>query len=464
MTLSPPDKIRYRPLALAIVVALGVLVGGFFLGQNLASAPIRQHITAGTQAWQRGQAAQAETEWRAAIQLDPDNAQAWELLGDASMNSQAWEQAIAAFQKLLSVAPNTPNAHGRLATAAWAVNNGKLAQEQAQLQLQQNAADTGALQVLAAVAKSYTHKEDELKYLKELARLKPQDAVALTVLAEFYTKNFDYDAAAPLLKRILALDPNSADAYMMSGLALYDQDPTPQNLQKAKTAFEKVVALNPEELEAHRYLGRVYLRLNQPRQAIREFELLGRGRPYASAHFLELAKAYRQAGDEKTADKLQKRFTNLKQLNRQMQNEKDAVARDPNDFAAQLQLGVLLWQTVIKGGDGYELYRFRYAKQDLKAADYYLEKARLLRPQSDEVKTSLQNLERSYANYLQVGLQALQERQLRKADENLSRAVLLRPEDARTKSALQQAFIVSSNADHARAATPNQPFPFLHQP
>ena len=445
---------RFTPATLIFVV-LVVSASGVLLWQNYTSAPIRQHIDAGTKALQDGQPTQAEKEWLAATQLDPNNTQAWSLLGDYYLAEQDWQQAVRALRNLARIAPDMSDVHVRLALAAWQLNDGKLAQDQAKLQLQQNANDIQALQVLADIAKSYNHKEDELRYLQQLAQLQPQDAAALSALANFYTENFDYGKAQPLLERILKINPNSADAYMMRGLAFYNQNPTPQRLEAAKVAFKKIVVLNPQELEAHRYLGRVYMRLNQPRQAIEEFEHLGRGRPYASAHFMELANAYRKAGDSETADKLQNRFTALKQLNQQIQSLSGILERDANDFETNLKLGVLLLQTVVAGGDGYELYHFRYVKQKLKAADFYLERARLQRPQDAALKAALQKLERTYVGYWQAGLKNLQNKQMPQADWNLSRAVLLRPDDSRTQTALQQALLISKQiAQNSPSAFP----------
>ena len=436
------------------LLLIAALVCGWVAWRILQITPAQRHVDAGIELMQAKKLAQAEDEWREAVRLDPNNAQAWELLGDYYLASGSWPQASDAFKHVLKIDPETANVHARLASAVWRMDDAKTAQQQAQLQLKQDADNVQALEVLVAVASKLEHREDEIKYLKHLLQLQPQNVNVLVTLGKTLTESYGFDEAQPIIERILQLEPNNANAYRMRGMAFYQQKPTPQRLQQAEAAFKKVIELTPQDFEAHRHLGRVYMLMNKPHLAMEEFEAIGRGRPYASAHFQELATAYRKAGDIKRADVMQQRFIALKNLNVKIQELKELLAREPESFDGNLQLGLLLMRTVEQGGDGYELYHFRYENQSLKSCAFYLQKARDVRPQSPALKDAEQTLERVYTRFLQAELKNLNQQKFEAADQNLARALMLRPDDPRAQNALQNAVLSRQQA----APTTTSPF------
>ncbi|MDQ3813631.1 MAG: tetratricopeptide repeat protein [Armatimonadota bacterium] len=420
-----------------LLIAVVAAICGFMTWREWQSAPVRRHIDTGVRLLQSGQNGAAEREWREAVRLDPDNAHAWELLGDFYLAAESWPAAREAFHHVLKLRPGTPDLYGRLAYCDIGLNDLQAAQQHAQAELQQDSDDIAALRVMAVVTKS-NHPEEHLKYLRRLAELQPQDVEALAALASQLTVRYEYDQARPLIDRILRLDPNYHFAYLLRGLAYFNQDPTPQGLAQAAANFQKVLELKPQDVEAHRYLGRIYLRLGKPRQAIEHFEAVGRGRPYASAHFLELANAYRKAGDVRRADEFRRRFTTLKQLNFRMVALHDRIEREPKKFENYLQLGLLLLHSIEADADSYYLYHFRYVKQEIKDPESYLKKALELRPRDPRALAAMRQLERAYVQRLQASAKAFDRRDGQQANWNLAHAIVLRPTDSRTREAIQQ--------------------------
>ncbi len=420
---------------LAVLLLTACLACGW--AWQKVQSPARRQINAGLQKMESGRGLEAAIAWREAVKLEPDNAEAWELLGDYHQSVGSWSSALEAFGHVQKIAPTTENLNARMATCALQAQNLAAARRYAEAELKRDPNDIEALGVASSVSGTQHRNDDHLQYLQRLFKLQPQNPTVMLALALEFSNRYDYAAARPLLDKALAMEPDNSATLNAHATALFS-DPTPENLQQAKADWEKLLALEPDNIETHRSLGRVALLQNQPRVAIEHFQALGRERPYASAHFVELAKAYRMAGQPAKAQALQNRFAALNQQNRTMQGLKDRIARAPDDLQNYLQLINLQLQSVQNGGDVYELYRYRYENQQIGPPDYYLAQARRLAPQDPQVLASARRLEIAYSAFLQAGLQALNNGDIAAARAKLYRAVVLQPADPRTRSALQK--------------------------
>ncbi len=427
-------RISTRTNAALLLVVAALACGWAWHG---VASPVQQHIDAGLQKLQSGEGVAAAIEWREAVKLDPSNTAAWELLGDYYQSAQDWPSALEAFGHVQKLKPETPKLNARLAACALASGDIKAARGYAEAELRQDADDVAALRVAASVSGTQNRRDEHLKYLQHLSKLQPQDAQVLLALALELSKRYDYASARPLLDRALAVDPGNAEALSARAEALFSE-PTPQNLQQARSDWGKVLALRPGDVETHRALGRVAMLQGRPREAIAHFEAVGRGRPYASAHFIELARAYRKAGQPQKAEALRRRFVALQRQNVTMQNLRDHIAVSSRDIKSYLQMAALQIADVEMSGDAYELYRYRYWKGQIRAPEFYLAQARRLAPHDPQVLALSHRLEAIYAPLLQAGLSAIAKGDLKSANAALDHAKVLRPEDARTRSALQK--------------------------
>ena len=381
---------------------------------------------------------EAELQWRDAVRLEPANLQGWQLLGNYYQATQNWPAAAEAFAHIVQIDGKAPRAHRNLALAALQNDDVATAKQHAQIALQQNANDIAALKALANVAQRQNDNQERSKYLQQLAALQPQDAETLTLLAPILLTENDYAQAQKVAEQLLRLDSDSFVAYRVRGIARFTQDPSAQGLALAKADFEKALQLNPDDYEAHRYLGRIYMRQNHPLPAIAQFEAVGRGRPYASAHFMELATAYRKAGRTREAEALMTRFSKVDNFNAQLRDLSGRFQRKGDKFENALTLGELLLQSVKENSDTYQLFAYRYQENKVAAADFYLRAALELQPQSARAKATRNELNALHRKYLQDAADALKKRDFASADDALSHALLLHPEDARTQEMVQQ--------------------------
>ncbi|BCM90966.1 lipopolysaccharide assembly protein B [Abditibacteriota bacterium] len=409
----------------------------FSLWSNLRSAPVQEHITRGIEFLQNEQSAAAQSQGRAALQIDPHNSQAWELVGDALLQSRDPKEARVALERALQENPEEEGLREKLASCALATGDRKAAQRFAKDELTQNPKSVAALLLLANIAQEDGQSNQRVAYLQKATELQPENAQIVAQLVDELGRRQEYDKALPLAERLVSLEP-SASSYYLRALARYTVSVTPNDIKRAKVDFEKVLELDPNSIEAHRFLGRIALRQNQPQVAIAEFEAVGRGRPYASAHLLELSRAYRRVGNEQKADQLQALFTHLNQFNTRVFDFKKAIELNPEKSENYLQLGELLTNGLESDESLYRLYLYRYINKKFQSVQYYLNEASRQRPQDQAVRVANQRAKKLYDKYLQMGLQELSHRDYQQASENIAHAVLLRPNDPRTQGALKQ--------------------------
>lgn len=97
----------------------------------------------------------------------------------------------------------------------------------------------------------------------------------------------DYGAALPLLRQVVAREPNNADAYNELGFAqrkLGDREAALLNYRKA-------LAIDPEHLGANEYLGELYLEMGDLVQARERLAALDRACFFGCDEYSELKAA-----------------------------------------------------------------------------------------------------------------------------------------------------------------------------
>jgi Flp pilus assembly protein TadD len=73
----------------------------------------------------------------------------------------------------------------------------------------------------------------------------------------------DWAAAAASFRKVVAAEPNNADAYTMLGYSLRWQG----RMDDAFAAYDRALAIDPNHRGALEYLGVAYLKVNQPAKA-----------------------------------------------------------------------------------------------------------------------------------------------------------------------------------------------------
>ena len=80
----------------------------------------------------------------------------------------------------------------------------------------------------------------------------------------------NYDQAIPLLEKVLATDPQSADAYNYMGYSHRKLG----RIEQAEGFYRKALAIDPEHLGANEYLGELYLETGHLAKAEERLDVL----------------------------------------------------------------------------------------------------------------------------------------------------------------------------------------------
>lgn len=149
--------------------------------------------------------------------------------------------------------------------------------------------------------------------LREAARLAPDDAAPIVMLAE--TLQFVRDPAAErLLERFSKRHPENARGHYAYGLALwrdFRMHRIAEKLAGAQSEFETAVALDPNDADAHLQLGMLYDEQNATARAVGEYLAAIRVDPrLASAHY-HLAHDYVRLGEKDKAGAEFERYEKL---------------------------------------------------------------------------------------------------------------------------------------------------------
>jgi tetratricopeptide (TPR) repeat protein len=115
------------------------------------------------------------------------------------------------------------------------------------------------------------------------------------VRTDLLSRTGPVEAAVRELKAILAVDPQSAEAHMLLGIA-YRMQGSPEMLGEAKAELVQAIANNPQFAPARYYLAQLYLELGRPGGAREQMEAALTQHPGNPQFLALLGEAERQLG------------------------------------------------------------------------------------------------------------------------------------------------------------------------
>jgi tetratricopeptide (TPR) repeat protein len=376
LTMSPPSRrSALRPSVAIGLVALAAVAWGAVLMWQARTAPAQRHIDAAIEYTHQRLGKEAEQEWRAALRLDPNNADAWEQLGELNLSTQDWPAAVAPFRQLLRLRPNAPHVYERLAVATLRSGDEISALKYAEEELKREPNNLGALTIAALLLQDTGDDAKRLECLRRLTALQPDDKEALQTLAQALVAQRQYAEAQSVIAPILQRDPINIPALELRGEARMESDFTPQGKAQAEADFKRVLALNPKAAVAHFYLGKLYRREGRFALALPHLEAAARNLPDRAEVYFELAGLYARMGRSQEATHARQRFNALHQQADLLRRLEERCAADPNDFEDRRQRGLLALQS-----------------GDYRRASNYLHQAQQLRPNDVTTRDALQRL------------------------------------------------------------------------
>jgi adenylate cyclase len=146
-----------------------------------------------------------------------------------------------------------------------------------------------------------------LRLAREAASLDSGDPLVLTVLSAAYALVGQFEVALTIIARALALDPNSAWAWLRSGWANHyacNPDVAIEHFQRAM----RLSPLDPMRFNALFGIGAAYFDKDQYDEAVRWIEKALHEKPEATWMYRLLTAAYALAGRQKDAERAATKF------------------------------------------------------------------------------------------------------------------------------------------------------------
>ncbi len=231
---SPKLFSQWRIRALVAVVAVAIAGGAWYGMVHRRAASIQRHRAEAEALTKKLLLPQAEQEYRAALELAPQDAALRFALGNTLVQERKWDEAMVAYREALRLKPDDPEIHNNLAVCLQATGN-----------------------VSSAIPE-----------YREALRLKPDYIEAQVNLGDAYQQERDLDGAMAEYRQALSLKPQDADILYRLGIALNNKG----NLAEAIATFREAIKFKPGFALAHFALGGAIYNQGDARAALEEFQ------------------------------------------------------------------------------------------------------------------------------------------------------------------------------------------------
>lgn len=198
-----------------------------------------------------GRPQQAVACFRAAVQLQPDYAEAHTNLGVVLHDLGRFADAVASYRTALKFAPNDANTHTKLANTLR--NLGRLEEATGSyheaLQIQPDNAE--AHNNLGIAQYALGRLEEAVASYRQALRIEPNNAEAHNNLGHALKDLGKYEEAIASYQKALQQNPRNAEALNNLGILLHDLGKS----EEALACYAEAVLLKPERAEWHRNLS-----------------------------------------------------------------------------------------------------------------------------------------------------------------------------------------------------------------
>jgi Flp pilus assembly protein TadD len=186
----------------------------------------------------------------------------WNNYGIAMLDAQQYAESVRAFEKVAALRPDYADGYTNIAIANF----------------------------------QWQRYDVSLESLKKALQLSPHNARALYYLALVERNQGDLNAAVNDLREVTAQFPRSRDAHRELGFSLYQE----RKYDEARTEYETLQSIDPDDLAAHYILSIVYRRLGMKDKAAIEAAAFAdqKDDPTASTYALEFLRSHPEISEE----------------------------------------------------------------------------------------------------------------------------------------------------------------------
>src|SRR5690242_289743 len=253
------------------------------------------HNLLGSLYMMQGRVSKAEQEFRSAVHLDPHSADARNNLGTALGRQGRNDEAAGVFQEAVELDPQFTQAYVNLGLSYAAKGSYPEAEKQLNIALRLDAKNANALTAMGILQGKTGRDSESVETFKKLTALYPSSPDAHTNLGIALGDVYNLQGALAEFSEAIRLAPNSAMARFNKGRVLYALNRREDAKQELAAAihiapnyvdalfllgviehsspfatqlFQRVVALQPGNADAHFYLGRNLMETGKKAEAI----------------------------------------------------------------------------------------------------------------------------------------------------------------------------------------------------
>lgn len=331
---------------------------------------VKPHLILASALDQLGQSAEAESQWKQALAIDPRNVAALEGLSAALLARQDNVAVIG----LLQSAPHTERLAINLAKAYGTLNYIDQADAVLTEALKASPGSVPLASAMTVVLVKERRHQDAINLLQHTVQANPGNQEAAVLLFRLLVLTNHINLARPMAPKLLALHPNDSEVLYLSGIV----DRSVGDYPQAKAHLEKAVALDGEFFNSRYNLGMVLVFLHEWKEAREHLEkAIALGAPQPQVHF-ELAKALRGLGDSDGALEQMKLYQKLKKAEEATLEATTSVTQGDADLeAGKLPEAIAHYREAVEGVPDNAGFRFKLAIALHKSGDADAERAQL---------------------------------------------------------------------------------------
>jgi len=249
--------------------------------------PVSQAFELASSYCQTGQTQQAENIYQQILLRDPDNAQAYSLLGILAVQAGNMERAIQLTRKAIEIDPDIANFHYNL--GIMLKKQGRLAEAAASYRqaIALKPDFDNALYNLGNALQTDGQFDEAITCYRQVVAIRPGHAEAYNNLGILLKEAGRFDEANFYFRQAISSAPDFAEAHSNLGLLLQEM----RQLDEAESCQRRALVLKPDLTEAHYNLGIILKKKGQFDEAIECYRKALALEPDACEVLLSLANA-----------------------------------------------------------------------------------------------------------------------------------------------------------------------------
>lgn len=200
---------------------------------------------------QSGNLAAAGAMYRKIVERDPENADAWAMLGTALHQTGQNEHAVQALQRAIELKPRKAMFHANLARVLHAQGSFDEAARSSLVALRLEPDNPKALNNYGGILLDQDRLVEAEGPLRRAVRLKPDYADGLLNLGRLLSKQKNWQEALGVLEQALKLAPENLAGRFELGISLMGL----QRFTEAAAQLQRVAKAQPSNFRAHYYAG-----------------------------------------------------------------------------------------------------------------------------------------------------------------------------------------------------------------